>query len=87
MKKFISSLLISSLLPLCAFAQDENSIIDVTAINQEIRKSKSAEQRSNVSKIRRNFEFSTIGDEYTALKNLLQKDYGIDLKVEQEFVE
>lgn len=86
MKKFISSLLISSLLPLCAFAQDENSIIDVTAINQEIRKSKSAEQRSNVSKIRRNFEFSTIGDDYTALKNLLQKDYGIDFSFDISYM-
>ena len=47
-------------------------------LNNTLNKSKSAEQRISISQIRRNFQFSTLGNDYTSFKNVLSKKFGID---------
>ena len=81
MKKSIFVLPTSLLLcfsAISAQAADETSVIDMVGVNNSVAKSKSASQRSLLSSIRRNLTFSRIGNDYIALKNYLQKQYGFD---------
>lgn len=48
--------------------------------------SKSAQQRSEAGKIRRNHNFTDLGQEYTDFKNMLNKKYGFDYSVDVSYM-
>lgn len=79
---FCSTLVLSNTVA----ANDQASVIDVNTINNKIAKSKSAAQRSAVSQIRRNFQFSTLGNDYVDFKNFLNKEYGIDFSADISYM-
>lgn len=60
------------------FADDNSSTLNLVDLNNTLNKSKSAEQRVVTSQIRRNFQFSTIGNDYASFKDMLNKKFGID---------
>ncbi len=47
---------------------------------------KSAQERSNANRIRRNHSFTNFGQAYTDFKNMLNKEYGIDYSVDVSFM-
>ena len=80
MKNFVSFLSLCSVLALSTqvWADDSSQHINMVDLNKTIGKSKSAEQRVIASQIRRNLQFSTLGNDYASFKELLSKKYGID---------
>jgi len=78
MKKLIYTLFLCSTCITPVFAQSLNT--------PDTQKPKSAAQRVATSQIRRNLEFSTLGDDYAAFKNKLQKDYGIDFSFDISYM-
>ena len=69
-----------------ALADDNMSTANKVEISKSVRKSKSAAQRSAAGQIRRNFEFSQIGDDYAAFKNMLQQNYGLDFSFDISYM-
>lgn len=69
-----------------ALANDNMSAADKVEISKSVRKSKSAAQRSAAGQIRRNFEFSQIGDDYADFKNMLQQNYGLDFSFDISYM-
>lgn len=69
-----------------ALADDNMSTADKVEISKSVRKSKSAAQRSAAGQIRRNFEFSQIGDDYADFKNMLQQNYGLDFSFDISYM-
>lgn len=67
-------------------ANDHSSAHDVTELNNKIKKSRSAKQRIEVSKLRRNAQFSDFGNEYAAFKEKLSKDYGLDFAFDVSYM-
>ena len=65
---------------------EDITVQDITEINNKIKKSKSAQQRAEISKLRRNLRFSSLGNEYTAFKNALSKDYGFDFSFDVSYM-
>lgn len=88
MKKFIFPLsvcvLLASAMPVRA--GDETGVTDFTEINKSVKKSKSAAQKTAAGKIRRNFDFSTIGDDYAAFKNKLSHDLGLEYSLDISYM-
>lgn len=77
---------LSCLGALPALADDNTATADKVEINKSVRKSKSAAQRSAAGQIRRNFEFSQIGDDYADFKNMLQQNYGLDFSFDISYM-
>lgn len=69
-----------------ALADDNMSTADKVEISKSVRKSKSAAQRSAAGQIRRNFEFSQIGDDYADFKDMLQQNYGLDFSFDISYM-
>ena len=88
MKNFIRLCSFCSIIALSsvALANDQSSVMDITAINSSLNKNKSAEQRSILSKIRRNFQFSTLGNDYADFKNFLSEKYGLDFSFDISYM-
>ncbi len=69
-----------------AIADDNMATADKVEISKSVRKSKSAAQRSAAGQIRRNFEFSQIGDDYADFKDMLQQNYGLDFSFDISYM-
>lgn len=84
MKKLIYTILFCSALSTPAFSND--SVIDITKLNNTLNTSKSAKQKSALSHIRRNLIFSQIGNDYSEFKNDLSDKYGIDFSLDISYM-
>lgn len=88
MKKFILALSVTTILsiPNMALASDHASVIDVVNINKSVGTVKGSAQRNAMHKMRRSFNFSSIGDEYTHFKEWMQKEYGLDFSLDISYM-
>ncbi|MBQ8465269.1 MAG: carbohydrate porin [Alphaproteobacteria bacterium] len=88
MKKFIYLCSFCSIITLnsVSLANDQTSVIDMNSITSGLNKNKSAAQRSTVSQIRRNLQFSTFGNDYTDFKNFLSNQYGLDFSFDISYM-
>lgn len=86
MKKILYTLSFCSILSISAPAFGNNTSLNITELNNMLNKSKSAQQRVSVSQIRRNLTFTELGNDYSAFKNKLNKNYGLDFSFDISYM-